>query len=58
MTYRKKRALELNDEIQKCPRCGGWYSKHSAVPCFACAVGAHPDSKGYHPELACYDYDD
>lgn len=52
MTYTEARAREMyGDDVQKCPRCGGWYSKHSATPCFACAVGLHPRSKGHHPEL-------
>lgn len=40
----KEEAIEIygEDDIQECPNCGTWYSKHSAVPCFACAVGMDP----------------
>jgi hypothetical protein len=51
MTYTKERAEEMHDKVQQCPGCGGWYSAHSAVPCFACATGLHPNSKGHHPDL-------
>lgn len=34
-------------EVQQCPRCDGWHSKHSPPLCHACAMGmeqpAHPD---------------
>lgn len=37
----KEEAIEIEGKgnVQQCPQCGTWYSKHSAVPCFACAVG-------------------
>lgn len=37
----KERAIEIygEGEVQECLQCGTWYSKHSAYPCFACAVG-------------------
>jgi len=40
----KEEAEEMfgEGEVQQCPKCKGWHSRHSPPFCFACAVGLKP----------------